>query len=113
MPYNFNILFLGKSVDLTEYEAEAVTSLIKLYIRELPENILTSALLPKFNEISGKKKKTCIYTVDMMNLKPILVPLKGNFYKPTVVNQKIQFRTRVVRFFEMNPPIFTEIRFDC
>ena len=56
MPYNFNILFLGKSVDLTEYEAEAVTSLIKLYIRELPENILTSALLPKFNEISGKKK---------------------------------------------------------
>ena len=57
MPYNLNILFLGKSVDLTEYEAEAVTSLIKLYIRELPENILTSALLPKFNEISGKKKK--------------------------------------------------------
>ena len=34
-----------------------------------------------------------------MNLKPILVPLKGNFYKPTGVNQKIQFRTLVVRFF--------------
>lgn len=43
----------GRSVDLTEYEAEAVTSLIKLYIRELPENILTSALLPRFNEISA------------------------------------------------------------
>ena len=48
-----------------------------------------------------------------MNLKPILVPLKGNFDKPTVVNQKKQFRVFVVRFFEMNPPIFTEIRFDC
>lgn len=46
----------GKSVDLTEYEAEAVTSLIKLYIRELPENILTSALLPKFNEISATQE---------------------------------------------------------
>ena len=48
-----------------------------------------------------------------MNLKLILVPLKGNFYKPTVVNQKNQFRVLVVSFFEMNPPIFTEIRFDC
>lgn len=47
----------GKSVDLTEYEAEAVTSLIKLYIRELPENILTSALLPKFNEISAIQER--------------------------------------------------------
>ena len=40
-------------MDLQEYEAEAVTSLVKLYLRELPENILTSALAPKFNELSG------------------------------------------------------------
>lgn len=45
----------GKSVDLHEYEAEAVASLVKLYLRELPENILTVALAPKFNELSGKK----------------------------------------------------------
>lgn len=44
----------GKTVDLHEYEAEAVSSLIKLYLRELPENILTAALVPKFNEISSK-----------------------------------------------------------
>ncbi|KAL9962612.1 hypothetical protein ACROYT_G031731 [Oculina patagonica] len=43
----------GKSVDLHEYEAEAVASLVKLYLRELPENILTVALTPKFNELSG------------------------------------------------------------
>lgn len=48
---------LGKSVDLHEYEPEAVASLVKLYLRELPENILTVALLPKFNELSGKRKK--------------------------------------------------------
>lgn len=47
---------LGKSVNLHEFEAEAVASLVKLYLRELPENILTAALLPKFNELSGKKK---------------------------------------------------------
>lgn len=43
----------GKSVDLHEFEPEAVASLVKLYLRELPENILTAALLPKFNELSG------------------------------------------------------------
>lgn len=43
----------GKTVDLHEYEAEAVASLVKLYLRELPENILTAALLPKFNELSS------------------------------------------------------------
>ena len=41
-------------MDLHEYEGEAVSSLIKLYLRELPENILTAALVPKFNEISSK-----------------------------------------------------------
>lgn len=43
----------GKPVDLHEFEPEAVASLVKLYLRELPENILTAALLPKFNELSG------------------------------------------------------------
>ena len=53
---NFRLFYiLGKSVDLHEYEAEAVASLVKLYLRELPENILTAALVPKFNELSGKK----------------------------------------------------------
>lgn len=43
----------GRSVDLHEFEPEAVASLVKLYLRELPENILTTTLLPKFNELSG------------------------------------------------------------
>ena len=47
-------MFEGSTVDLHEFEAEAVGSLVKLYLRELPENILTAALLPKFNEISSK-----------------------------------------------------------
>ena len=34
-----------------------MASLVKLYLRELPENILTAALLPKFNELSGKLVK--------------------------------------------------------
>ena len=55
MLINLFFSLLGKSVDLNEFEPEAVASLVKLYLRELPENILTTALLPKFNELSGKK----------------------------------------------------------
>ena len=52
---SFNLCsYSDKTVDLHEYEAEAVASLVKLYLRELPENILTAALLPKFNELSSK-----------------------------------------------------------
>lgn len=47
-------MYLGKTVNLNEFEAEVVASLVKLYLRELPENILTVALLPKFNELGGK-----------------------------------------------------------
>lgn len=47
----------GKTVNLHDFEAEAVASLVKLYLRELPENILTAALLPKFNELSGMQDK--------------------------------------------------------
>ena len=47
-------LNLGKTVDLNEFEAEAVASLVKLYLRELPDNILTPELLPKFTELSSK-----------------------------------------------------------
>lgn len=48
----------GKTVNLNEFEAEVVASLVKLYLRELPENILTAALLPKFNELGGVQDKS-------------------------------------------------------
>ena len=51
----FPLMYLGKTVNLNEFEAEAVASLVKLYLRELPENVLTAALLPKFNELGGKR----------------------------------------------------------
>lgn len=48
----------GKTVDLHEFEAEAVASLVKLYLRELPENILTATLLPKFNELPSVQDRS-------------------------------------------------------
>ena len=45
---------LGNHVNIRDWEPEVVTSLVKLYLRELPESVLTTALAPKFSEISGK-----------------------------------------------------------
>ncbi|KAJ7382251.1 RalA-binding protein 1 [Desmophyllum pertusum] len=63
-----------KSVDLQEYEAEAIASLVKLYLRELPENIFTAALTPKFNELSGiQDRKTNWKKPDFFSLNCRLV----------------------------------------
>lgn len=45
---------LGKSVDLKDYEPEVVAGVVKSYLRDLPENVLTATVLPKFNELVGK-----------------------------------------------------------
>ena len=47
--YNSN-----KDVNLKDYDPTIVTSLFKLYLRELPESVLTTALLPQFEEASSK-----------------------------------------------------------
>ena len=41
------------SVFLHEHEPNVVASLMKLYLRELPEPVLTTELLPKFELASG------------------------------------------------------------
>ncbi|XP_020894810.1 ralA-binding protein 1-A isoform X3 [Exaiptasia diaphana] len=47
----------GKSVDLKEYEPEVVAAVVKSYLRDLPENVLTTSLVPKFNELLGMQDK--------------------------------------------------------
>jgi hypothetical protein len=42
------------SVYLHEYEPNVVASLLKLYLRELPEPVLTTELMPKFEFASGE-----------------------------------------------------------
>jgi len=70
---------LGRSVDLHEFEPEAVASLVKLYLRELPENILTTTLLPKFNELSGKKGWENSKKKELRRLSVVLFPQHFSF----------------------------------
>ncbi|GFO01930.1 rala-binding protein 1 [Plakobranchus ocellatus] len=54
-----------ESVHLLEHEPNVVASLLKLFLRELPEPVLTTALMPKFEEastIKNNKKKVEAFT---------------------------------------------------
>ncbi|XP_046658523.1 ralA-binding protein 1-like isoform X2 [Homalodisca vitripennis] len=42
-------------VNLTEYDLPVTTSLLKLFLRELPEPVMTTELLPKFEEAAAVK----------------------------------------------------------
>ena len=44
----------GVHVYLHEYEPNIVASLLKQYLRDLPEPVLTSELMPKFEQASSK-----------------------------------------------------------
>ena len=43
----------GLPVTLHEHEPNVVASLLKQFLRELPEPVLTTELLPKFEQASG------------------------------------------------------------
>ncbi|XP_060099994.1 ralA-binding protein 1 isoform X2 [Heteronotia binoei] len=43
-----------ESPNLEEYEPNTVASLLKQYLRELPENLLTKELMPRFEDACGK-----------------------------------------------------------
>ncbi|KAH1177219.1 ralA-binding protein 1 [Mauremys mutica] len=43
-----------ESPNLEEYEPNTIASLLKQYLRELPENLLTKELMPRFEEACGK-----------------------------------------------------------
>jgi hypothetical protein len=49
----------GRPVYLCEHEPNIVASLLKQYLRELPEPVLTTALMPKFEEASSKYLSNC------------------------------------------------------
>lgn len=43
-----------ESPNLEDYEPNTVASLLKQYLRELPENLLTKELMPRFEDACGK-----------------------------------------------------------
>ena len=45
----------GQPVYLPEYEPNVIASLLKLFLRELPEPVLTTEYMPKFEQASSKK----------------------------------------------------------
>lgn len=47
----------GRGVDLKEYDVTVVTGLLKQYLRELPESVLTQELNSRFEEASGNYTK--------------------------------------------------------
>jgi len=65
---------VGKPVELKEFEPEVVAAVIKSYLRDLPENVLTANLLPKFNELLGK---SLIFISASLN--PFSIPPSLNF----------------------------------
>ena len=44
---------VGVIVDLNEYEVNAIASLLKLYLRELPEPLIAQNLIPQFEAIAA------------------------------------------------------------
>ena len=44
----------GTPVYLHDYEPNVIASLLKLYLRELPEPVLTTELMPKFEQASSE-----------------------------------------------------------
>nr|XP_060631025.1 ralA-binding protein 1 [Anolis sagrei ordinatus]XP_060631026.1 ralA-binding protein 1 [Anolis sagrei ordinatus] len=46
-----------ESPNLEEYEPNTVASLLKQYLRELPENLLTKELMPRFEDACGKSSE--------------------------------------------------------
>ncbi|EGW08533.1 ralA-binding protein 1 [Cricetulus griseus] len=47
-----------ESPNLEEYEPNTVASLLKQYLRDLPENLLTKELMPRFEEACGRATET-------------------------------------------------------
>uniref|UniRef100_A0ABK0LB85 RalA binding protein 1 like 1 n=1 Tax=Rattus norvegicus TaxID=10116 RepID=A0ABK0LB85_RAT len=47
-----------ESPNLEEYEPNTVASLLKQYLRDLPENLLTRELMPRFEEACGRTTET-------------------------------------------------------
>ena len=46
----------GEPVYLEEHEPNIVAGVLKQFLRELPEPVLTNALVPKFEEASSKSQ---------------------------------------------------------
>ena len=57
----------GLPVQLQEYEPSVVASLIKQFLRELPEPILTTDLMPKF-ELASSELHACLLRAFISNL---------------------------------------------
>ena len=56
----------GMSPFLHEVEPSIVASLLKLYLRELPEPVLTAELMPRFEQASSKDYLITVYSSNMI-----------------------------------------------
>ena len=44
----------GEAIDLSECDANVVASLLKQYLRELPDSLLTSRLQERFEQVTSE-----------------------------------------------------------
>lgn len=52
---------VGEAVDLSSYDANVVASLLKLYLRELPDSLLTSRLQDRFEQVTSEFLSLAMY----------------------------------------------------
>lgn len=57
-----------ESPNLEDYDPNTVASLLKQYLRELPENVLTKELMPRFEDACGKTMDTNEKVLDFQRL---------------------------------------------
>ena len=57
-------VFLGVVVDLNDYDRNVVASLLKLYLRELPEPLIPTKLNPKLEEAASES--LCFITLAVL-----------------------------------------------
>ena len=55
--FNDNTHYREESPQLTKYDPHVVASVLKSYLRELPDHVLTSKLLPDFEDACSRPSK--------------------------------------------------------
>ena len=65
----------GVPVDLLEHEPNVVASLLKQFLRELPQPVLTTALMPKFEEASSECHSAPTPHLHQLLARPLIVTI--------------------------------------
>ena len=69
----------GVPVDLLEHEPNVVASLLKQFLRELPQPVLTTALMPKFEEASSECHSASTPHPHQLLTQPLIITIDSSY----------------------------------